>query len=59
MIDIEVSGATLYSGKLFVGERYDLCHIIVDTMSDWTVILDNQGAYNSIESSTGSEVELT
>ena len=41
MIEIENSGATLYSGKLFVGEHYDLCHVIVDTMSDWTIILDN------------------
>lgn len=54
-----MSGATFYSGKLFVGENYDLCHVIVDTMSDWTVILDKQGAYNSLGSSTGSEIELS
>ena len=39
-IDIDVRGHTDYFGPLLVGSDYNLNHMVYDTMSDWTVVLD-------------------
>ena len=42
IIDIDVRGHTDYYGPLLVGSNYQMNHMVYDTMSDWTVIIDDQ-----------------
>ena len=39
-IEIDVRGATDYYGPLYAGSDYRLNHVVYDTMSDWTVLLE-------------------
>lgn len=63
VIEIDVRGTTDYYGPLMVGSDQLMNHMIYDTMSDWTVILDaeaeNQQIINNydVSSSTSANVK--
>ena len=40
IIEIDVRGTNDYYGPLYAGSEYSLNHMIYDTMSDWTVLID-------------------
>ena len=40
VVEIDVRGTTDYYGPLMAGSEMLMNHMIYDTMSDWTVILD-------------------
>ena len=40
IVDIDVRGSTDYFGPIFIGNEQLLNHMIYDTMSDWTIVLD-------------------
>jgi hypothetical protein len=40
VIEIDVRGTTDYYGPLLAGSDYRLNHVVYDTMSDWTVLLE-------------------
>jgi hypothetical protein len=42
IVEIDVRGTTDYFGPLLAGSSYRLNHVIYDTMSDWTVLLDEE-----------------
>jgi len=62
IVEIDVRGTTDYFGPLLAGSGYRLNHVIYDTMSDWTVLLDaeadNQEQLNNydIEESSTAKV---
>ena len=62
IVEIDVRGTTDYFGPLLAGSGYRLNHVIYDTMSDWTILLDaeadNQEQLNNydIEESTTAKV---
>jgi len=63
VIEIDVRGTTDYYGPLMVGSDLSMNHMIYDTMSDWTVILDaaadNQEILNNydVTKSTSANVD--
>lgn len=42
VVEIDVRGSTDYYGPLLAGSDYKHNHVIYDTMSDWTVLLDDE-----------------
>lgn len=42
IVDIDVRGSTDYFGPLYIGNDQLLNHMIYDTMSDWTIVMDSE-----------------
>lgn len=40
VVEIDVRGTNDYYGAIYAGSDYKLNHMIYDTMSDWTVLVD-------------------
>jgi len=40
-IEIDVRGTSDYYGPVYAGKDYKLNHMIYDTMSEWTTILES------------------
>lgn len=40
VVEIDVRGTTDYYGPLLAGSDYKLNHVVYDTMSDWTILID-------------------
>ena len=49
-IDLDLRGNHDYNGPIYLGKEYRENHLIYDTMSDWTVIIDGNAKGLSLES---------
>ena len=62
-MDIDVWGNNDYFGSIYTGSEYEKNYVIFDTMSDWTVIMDNKAdgleimsEYNLAESTSAKPI---
>ena len=49
LVDIDRRGNNDYNGPLYIGAEYTETHLVYDTMSDWTVIVQ-QGVEDEVPS---------